>query len=693
MKKLGKKLNKFMKLFLAFGLLFNNLTSLSIVFADEITGEDTEIKENIDDEKVTTTEEKIKDTENNTDEKTDTTEEKTENTDAVEETTGENEEITTEEGTHTEEVTNEVSFAYEVYADDAKFEDDYGWVELDKSVQKLDIMAKLSGVEATEDYKYVFEGNEYTAKELLNGVVIKSLTFDGYLYGIFELEITGTLTDPEGNTTPYEMTYGIGHGTDTDNDEALSAVNNDYVFASGVLTTTNYDEEILNAIVKEAFPNASVEINGSDLSLEDSHGAYAWYGIVTKGDVNGDGKIDQDDLDLLISQVLGLEETTENSDVNGDGEVNDLDAAYLKLMLETGYTENISEDEATIKAKFGEFTGPVKVGDEFTLDYMVTLSEYTINGISGLVKYDKNLLDLISAEAKVFNLGNMNEDKFLYLGEYLDLDIEPVEDENGDMLFNEDGSPKLIFNDVDYVLITLTFKALAAGEANVSMDEVKYYDFDVYYTPEGDTNIDVIIEDEEENPFESITVAGYNVDLSTYEVTVPNDVKASDLEYVLANDNYNVLVDAPEELAEGENTIVITLTDLEGNEKTYTIKVTREAAPVEETVTETVTPVTYQEYNTDNREPEVIVTPGDEEDDNKKADETTEEKANNVSRIVIIILILLAIAGLIYLIFKDDDDEETKKANKEIDKLKKEDNKKVHNKKTNNDKKVKKKGR
>ena len=693
MKKLGKKLNKFMKLFLAFGLLFNNLTSLSIVFADEITGEDTEIKENIDDEKVAATEEKTEDTENNTDEKTDATEEKTENADAVEETTDENEEITTEEETPTEEVTNEVAFVYEVYADDAKFEDDYGWVELDKSVQKLDIMAKLSGVEATEDYKYVFEGNEYTAKELLNGVVIKSLTFDGYLYGIFELEITGTLTDPEGNTTPYEMTYAIGHGTDTDNDDALSAVNSDYVFASSVLTTTNYDEETLNAIVKEAFPNASVEINGSDLSLEDSHGVSAWYGVVTKGDVNGDGKIDQDDLDLLINQVLGLEETTENSDVNGDGEVNDLDAAYLELMLETGYTENISENEASIKAKFGEFTGPVKVGDEFTLDYMVTLSEYTINGISGLVKYDKNLLELVSAEAKAFNLGDMNEDKFLYLGEYLELDIEPVEDENGDMLFNEDGSPTFIFNDVDYVLITLTFKALEAGEANVSMDEVKYYDFDVYYTPDGDTNINVIIEDEEENPFESITVAGYNVDLSTYEVTVPNDVKASDLEYVLANDNYNVLVDAPEELAEGENTIVITLTDLEGNEKTYTIKVTREAAPVEETVTETVTPVTYQEYNTDNREPEVIVTPGDEEDDNKKADETTEEKANNVSRIVIIILILLAIAGLIYLIFKDDDDEETKKANKEIDKLKKEDNKKVRNKETNNDKKVKKKGR
>ena len=50
MRKLGKKLNKFMKLFLAFGLLFNNLSSLSIVFADEIPSEEAEVKKTVDSE-------------------------------------------------------------------------------------------------------------------------------------------------------------------------------------------------------------------------------------------------------------------------------------------------------------------------------------------------------------------------------------------------------------------------------------------------------------------------------------------------------------------------------------------------------------------------------------------------------------------------------------------------------------------
>ena len=46
MKKIGKKLSYFTKLFLAIGLLFNNLSSLSIVFADEIQSDgDTQVVE------------------------------------------------------------------------------------------------------------------------------------------------------------------------------------------------------------------------------------------------------------------------------------------------------------------------------------------------------------------------------------------------------------------------------------------------------------------------------------------------------------------------------------------------------------------------------------------------------------------------------------------------------------------------
>ena len=689
MKKLKKELNKILKVFLALGLLFNNLMPLSVVFADEVGNSDEiEITEKADDENTLPV---LGDEGKEDDPAIDTNTEQ-ENEEGGE--TSDEGEITPEEEPPVE-PTSEVTFAYEVYADDTKLEDDYGWVELNKDVKKLDIVAKLSGAETTEDYKFVFDGTEYTTETLLNGVVVKNLSFEGYLYGIFGLDIIGTLTDPEGNATPYEMSYVIEHGEDADNDEALSAVNDNYIFHEGVLTSTNYDEDTLVAIVKEAFANASVEINDSELLISDDHDVTIWYGIVTKGDVNGDGKIDEADLELLINQVLGLEEVTENSDVNGDGEVNDLDVAYLKLMLETGITEDVTEDDVKITAKFDEFNDPVKVGDEFTLDYIVTLSDYTINGISGLVKYDKNLLELLSAKAKVFDLGDMNEDKFLYLGEYLDLDIEVAEDEEGNIIFDEDGSPKLIFNDTDYVILTLTFKALAPGEATVSMDEIKYFDFAYYYTPDGDTSINVTIEGEEEqeeSPFESITVAGYDVDLSTYELTVPNDVTEVDLEYVLTDENYSVIsVATPEELAEGENTIVITVANLDGEEKTYTIKVTREAKE-EEKQEETVAPMTYNEptYD-DNDENDEKVAPVLDDDDNDDKEEPKEDDNGKLSRVIIIILILLAIAGLIYLIFKDDkDDEETKKANKDIDRMKKEDDKK---RKIEDDKKVKKKGR
>ena len=688
MKKLKKELNKILKVFLALGLLFNNLMPLSVVFADELDNNDEVTITEKTDDKVTLPSEGEESKEDDPALNTGTEKENNEG----EETSDEGEVVPGEENPGDEvitpeEPTSEAVLTFEVYADDSKFEDDYGWVELDKSVKKLDIMVKLSGVEATEDYKYVYNGTEYTTEDLLNGVIIESLTFEGYLYGGFDFDIDGTLVDPEGNTTPYGMSYGIEHGTYVDNDEALSAVNSDYVFRDGVVTSTKYDETALRTIAEGAFPKATAEIEDNELFLSDDRGTVAWYGIVTKGDVNGDGKIDQEDLELLINQILGLEEPTENSDVNGDGEVNELDAAYLKLMLETGTTEEITEDdEVKIKAKFGEFSNPVKVGDEFTLDYIVTLSEYTINGISGLVKYDKNLLKLVSAEAKFFDLGDMNEDKFLYLGEYLELNINVAEDDEGNMIFDEDGSPIITFEDTDYILITFTFKALASGEATVSVDEVKYYDYAYYYTADGDTSIDVTIE--EDGPFTSITVSGYDVDLSNYTVTVPNDVTKVDLVYLLADESYSVIsVATPEELAEGENTIVITVVDENGEEKNYTIKVTREAKE-EEQEENTVAPMAYDEptYDDDKKDDSVTPVPSDDEEEQPKEDENSK-----LSRVVIIILILLAIAGLIYLIFKDDkDDEETKKANKDIDRMKKEDDKK---RKLEDDKKVKKKGR
>ena len=603
----------------------------------------------------------------------------------------------TNEETPTDETVTEASLLYEVYVDGEGYTDDAGLVTLDKNVTNLEIVAKLSGAEATDSYTFTIDGNSYATEALLNGVVVKSLSFPGYLYGTFNLELDGMLTDPEGNEEEHWMNYVVEYGEEADNAEALSAVNSDYVFSENVLTTTKYDEEILRQIISETFPNANiVDLSDTEVLLNDDHSVYIWYGIITKGDVNGDGKIDQEDLELLINQTLGTEDVTDGSDVNGDGEVNDLDAAYLKLMLESGTDEEIHEDEeVTIDAKFGEFSGPVKVGEEFTLQYIVTLKEYSINGISGLVNYDKSLLELANAKSTEFNLGDMNVDKFLYLGDYLDLDIEVEKDEEGNVILDEEGMPTFIINDVEYVLIELTFKALKAGTANVSVDGVKFFDWSSYYTQKDATSIDVVIE--ENSPFVSLQVSGHEVDLSNYSVTVPNDVTKANVVYTL-NDNYSVTsIAAPEELAVGENTITIVVTNPDGSEETYTIKVTREGASENSS---NVAPMNYTDGDTyddgGSEEPDVAPVPSDDGDDKKVTPADDEEdnakKANSLSRIIIIILILLAIAGLIYLIFKDEDDEETKKANKEIDKMKKEDEKKT-TKKVDNNKKPKKKER
>ncbi len=689
MKKFKKKISKILKAFLALSLLFNSLMPLSTVFAMENEPSD-EVILNVDTDTPEEEKEVTLEGENNEEEETPSVGETNEGDVTTEE------ETPTETPTEGEAPTEEVTFAYEVYVDDAKYEDDFGIVELTKDAKKVDIIAKISGAETTDDYKFTIGEAEYTTETLLNGVVVRSYTFDGYLYGFFDVELDGSLIDPSGTNTEEWMHYIIQYGNEEDNDIALSAVNSDYVFAEGIMTTTKYDEDTLVGIVKEAFPNVTATFEDGGLLLSDDHEVYVWYGIVTKGDVNGDGKINQEDLELLVKQILGTEEANEASDINGDGEVDDLDAAQLKVMLETGYTDDVEPyEEVTIDAKFDDFSNPVKVGEEFTLNYIVSLSDYTINGLSGLVKYDKNLLELVSAEANFFTLGDMNNDKFLYLGEYLDLDIDVEYDEEGNVVLDEDGMPKLIINDVEYVVLNLTFKALAEGETSVLADGVRFYDYALYYQATDNASVNVTIEGEvepeEESPFESITVSGYEVDLNNYTVTVPNDVTALDLEYVLANENVTVSsVSAPDELAEGENTIVITLIDEFGEEKTYTITVTREASEEnKEETNEEVAPVNYDEpdeYEEPDTEPDAKPTPSDDEKEEPK-----EADNGKLSRAVIIVLILLAIAGLIYLIFKDDkDDEETKKANRDIDKMKKEDDKKI---KQENDKKVKKKGR
>ena len=306
------------------------------------------------------------------------------------------------------------------------------------------------------------------------------------------------------------------------------------------------------------------------------------------------------------------------------------------------------------------------------------------------------MLSLDKLEVRNFETGDNNDGKFLYFGDYLRGTEVVTKDEDGNELVS--------YSPTDYVVVIMTFTALEAGNDTISVDDIGYFYEGIYYEGNSSPSIDVSVVSSN-NSLSSLSVAGNEITLNDetteYSLTVANDVTTVDLEYVLASDSAHVYsIAAPEELAVGENVITIVVEAENGDKKTYTITVTREEATntQEENTENVVSPVNYQEdtnnYVDDSDDKKEEINVDKTEDDDKKTEDKEETKdESKLSRIIIIILILLAIAGLIYLIFKDDDDEETKKANKEVDKLRKEQIREVNSKKVDNNKKTNKKGR
>ena len=410
------------------------------------------------------------------------------------------------------------------------------------------------------------------------------------------------------------------------------------------------------------------------------------FNVLFVGDINNDTIVTEDDLLELIDQVVSQEEVDlENSDLYGnDDEVNSLDVLYLNQVLKTNIWEvQIEEHKALLDARLDVKFNDIELtaenylvsGNEFTVDYILSLRDYEVNGVAGAFNYDEELFELVSIEINNEWIGNHKDGKFLYLGnESLSIpELDEELEENEDEPFAE------------YIILTATFKALSATNEEsdnvITLDEIELFNSTEngvsYYILDNDTittdKIDVMASDD--NTLAYLEVAGVEIELQEdvyeYEITVSNDVTLTALKYILSNIAANVtLTNVPEELAEGENEIVITVTSESGVSQEYTIKVFREELVIEE---ETTTQVNYTNNYADdegNQEEEIIVTDPVEEDDDDDDDATEEE--NNLSRIVIIILILLVIAGLVYLIFKDEEDEEVKKANKEVNKLKKE---------------------
>ena len=592
----------------------------------------------------------------------------------------------------------------------------FGEYELPVEVKVNKVLATVEGeeTEAVEEVAVVTE-EESNFEEVIYNTSVKVL-YESYELNAAYLNAVTVSEGYEGayefysNTKAGKLYMLLSLGEDTEESKVTRTMLDVYNILNASVISNNEEEQIISySLLKDGVDvlesyvavtdGTSVEDYLAAIALDDTvqvvlsnEGLTITYDVVVAGDLNNDKVLNEEDVLILIEQAVGESEVTDidKSDMyQFDGKVNTLDVLYLNQLVKTeSWDSSISEEEVALNASLdvkanGEALSEenyLTSGDKFTVDYVLSLTDYEVNGIAGLFKYDESLFELVSVETTNEWIGTDENGKFLYLGE--ESLTGPVETESPETSETEEvvvaaEENSEVVNSVDYVVVTATFKALKAtaeGSNNViTLDKIELSNSTeegvVYYLLDNNTISSEAIEvfASADNTLSYLEVAGVKIDLEDgvyeYEITVENDITAVDLKYIVNNVAANVTSTVcPEELAEGSNTIVVTVTSENGVAQDYTITVVREEAP-EETTQVGYTDNYYGSY--DDEDEEVVVTPEPE------VEEEVEEESN-LSKIIIIILILLVIAGLVYLIFKDENDEETKKANKEINKLKKE---------------------
>ena len=158
----------------------------------------------------------------------------------------------------------------------------------------------------------------------------------------------------------------------------------------------------------------------------------------------------------------------------------------------------------------------------------------------------------------------------------------------------------------------ITFKAKETGNAEVALTDVyliDYEDLDYITVSSQKEQFEIGINRnvEEDASLEDLIVAPgeltepFTPNNTKYEMHVGMDVETIGISAVPLNDDSVVELDMPEKLAEGENKIVIKVTALSGNVKTYTIIVIRKDWQ-EETSTEAVSTEQNQIQDPEQRE-------------------------------------------------------------------------------------------
>ena len=707
-----KKLMKMTKIFLVLTLIFSQLSSVTKVLADEITGNDTEIK------------------------------------DETKELVVNGYLMNTLDDSVIDETENDGVFEYNVAA--GKYRQ-----ILTISGDKLEDTKSYS-VKVNDNDSVVMTGEELKTATIEGSEIDLTNSYNTIIEYTDKIVITEVSEETETEALTLEYKAKITYEVEGNNfDEALNGLYDGYVFEKGnfivnakklpllpTVPTMEYLYSLLNenngiklevfdrdnnlvTLKEEETPVEGETPSEGDTSDEDTpvnetliKNGYtleftkglskASYKVYVMGDITDDSIFNTDDMiptmegylnDEMIP-TMDLYPTSHETEVEDEYEEDPFGTiTFEDIMTINGYL-NHSEKErenTDLSLIFSSDTDELYVGDTFRASLVVNstdLEDY-INGIDGLITYSDNLrlVDVLFNENLI---GTYNED-----GRFVGAGTELT---NGT------------------TVITFEFMAISDGEGTVTLNGSVANDMIINEFEEVSVSVNITRKSSINNLYSLNASVGtfdiaFDKDVTVYILTVPYDTK----EVILSGSLEDTLstVDGlfKYELTEDKTTAIITVTAEDGSTKVYTVYIVKEKPPV------VPTPVVYYyssnnylktleakgyeiKFDRDTLEYElsvnndvkslditaiaedsrsrveitgnenfktgkntVIITVKAENGDvreyklivNRKSATTTvteeEESGSTAEKVVIIILIVLVVLGLLYLIFKKDDDD------------------------------------
>ena len=705
-----KKLMKMTKIFLVLTLIFSQLSSVTKVLADEITGNDTEIK------------------------------------DETKELVVNGYLMNTFDNSIINETENDGVFEYNVTA--GKYRQ-----ILTISGDKIDDTKSYS-VKVNDNDSVVMTGEELKNATIEGSEIDLTNSYNTIIEYTDKIVITEVSEETEAEALTLEYKAKIIYEVEGNSfDEALNGLYEEYVFEKGnfivnakelpllpTVPTMEYLYSLLNennGIKLEVFDRDNnlvtleeetpvegempVEGETSDedtpvsetlikngYTLKFTKGlSEASYKVYVMGDITDDSIFSVDDMIPTMEGYLNdemiptMDLYLTSHEIEGKDEYEEDPfgtITFEDIMTINGYLNN-SENErenTDLSLIFDSDTDELYVGDTFKVSLVVNstdLEDY-INGIDGLVTYSDNL-KLMNVLFNENLIGTYNED-----GRFVGAGTELT---NGT------------------TIITFEFMAINDGEGIVTLNGSVANDMIINEFEEVSTSVNITRKSSINNLYSLNASVGtfdtaFDKDVTVYTLTVPYDTK----EVILSGSLEDILstVDGlfKYELTEDKTTAIITVTAEDGSTKVYTVYIVKEKPPV------VPTPVVYYyssnnylktleakgyeikfdrdileyELNVNNDvkslditaiaedsrsrveitgnenfktgKNTVIISVKAENGDvreyklivNRKSATTSvteeEESGSTAEKVVIIILIVLVVLGLLYLIFKKDDD-------------------------------------